>query len=162
MNNKRLKKCYETQAADFSRKMSELESRNSRQQGEICRLTDVIEKMQAELTTSKTQLTQSQRIEHQTRADAATIREATKNRDDRIRELQADFDALQRENSRQTAEMARHIKEKELALMEEEKIRHYSLKQQTLIQELRRKIGAKSALQVQYQPNMFGDYATPQ
>ena len=43
--------------------------------------------------------------------------------------------------------MARHIKEKELALMEEEKIRHYSLKQQTLIQELRRKIGAKSALQ---------------
>ena len=61
--------------------------------------------------------------------------------------FQADFDALQRENSRQTAEMARHIKEKELALMEEEKIRHYSLKQQTLIQELRRKMGAKSALQ---------------
>ena len=59
--------------------------------GEICRLTDVIEKMQAELTTSKTQLTQSQRIEHQTRADAATIREATKNRDDRIRELQVDL-----------------------------------------------------------------------
>ena len=27
------KKCYETQAADFSRKMSELESRNARQQG---------------------------------------------------------------------------------------------------------------------------------
>ena len=47
--------------------------------------------MQAELTTSKTQLTQSQRIEHQTRADAATIREATKKRDDRIRELQVSF-----------------------------------------------------------------------
>ena len=54
---------------------------------------------------------------------------------------------MQRENSRQMAEMARHIKEKELAMVEEEKLRNYSIKQQTLIQELRRKLAAKSKLQ---------------
>lgn len=44
-------------------------------------------------------------------------------------------------------EMARHIKEKEMAMMEEEKLRGYSLKQQTLVQELRRKLAAKTKLQ---------------
>jgi hypothetical protein len=45
------------------------------------------------------------------------------------------------------AEMARHIKEKDMTMVEEEKLRHYSTKQQVLIQELRRKLAAKTDLQ---------------
>merc|ERR1712176_1481361 len=119
---------------------AEFEARSTRQQGEISRLSEIIENLQAELSTSKTQLSQSQRLEHQARLDASTIKEAQKNSQERTRDIQAEYDALQRENSRQMSEMARHIKEKEMAMMEEEKIRQYSLKQQTIIQELRRKL----------------------
>lgn len=62
--------------------------------GEICRLADVIEKLQAELSTSKVQLSQTQRLEHQSRADSITIREATKNRDDRMRDLQVSISGI--------------------------------------------------------------------
>lgn len=160
--NDKIRKKFDKQTSEYSRKISEYDSRSSRQHGEICRLTDVIDKLQAELTTSKSQLSQLQRLEDQSRSEMTTIRETHKNKEMRARDIQAELDSLQRENSRQMAEMARHIKEKDMTMVEEEKLRHYSTKQQVLIQELRRKLAAKTDLQVHYQPQMYGDFASTQ
>ena len=66
--------------------------------GEICRLTDVIDKLQAELTMSKSQLAQTQRLEQQSRVETETIREATKSRDERLRDLQVQRVVYQRQH----------------------------------------------------------------
>ena len=87
------------------RKVAEFDSKTIRYQEEVSRLTDVISKLQvriyhsiavkshrfhfqSELETTKTQLAASQRLEHQSRVDVATIREAGKSRDERRNELQ--------------------------------------------------------------------------
>lgn len=157
------------------RKVAEFDSKTIRYQEEVSRLTDVISKLQvlncwntvkqilfkSELETTKTQLSASQRLEHQSRADLTTIREAGKSRDERRNELQVsaihsikqtrhfqcEYDSLQRENSRLMGEMARHIKEKEMAVSEEDRLRKHSLKQQAMLQEMRRKLASKAHYQ---------------
>ena len=54
---------------------------------------------------------------------------------------------MQRENSRLMGEMARHIKEKEMAVAEEDRLRKHSLKQQAMLQEMRRKLASKAHYQ---------------
>jgi len=104
------------------------------------RLGDVIEKTQSELNTSKIQLSQIQRQEAQSRQELDSIRSLTNNKDKRGKELQIEIDRLQCELSRVTSDLHRQMREKENLMSEEEKLRKYSMKQQTLIQELRRKL----------------------
>ena len=61
--------------------------------------------------------------------------------------VKCEYDSLQRENSRLMGEMARHIKEKEMAVAEEDRLRKHSLKQQAMLQEMRRKLASKAHYQ---------------
>ncbi|CBY38208.1 unnamed protein product, partial [Oikopleura dioica] len=185
----KLRKQNEQMLNEQMRKVAEFDSKTIRYQEEVSRLTDVISKLQvlicrktvklflskSELETTKTQLSASQRLEHQSRADLTTIREAGKSRDERrnelqvsaihsikqTRHLQCEYDSLQRENSRLMGEMARHIKEKEMAVSEEDRLRKHSLKQQAMLQEMRRKLASKAHyqdLKVHYQPHTPGPF----
>ena len=56
-------------------------------------------------------------------------------------------------------EMARHIKEKEMAVAEEDRLRKHSVKQQAMLQEMRRKLASKAHYQGERElplnPNKF-------
>lgn len=52
-------------------------------------------------------------------------------------------------------EMARHIKEKEMAVAEEDRLRKHSVKQQAMLQEMRRKLASKAHYQGKLFPSII-------
>ena len=108
-------------------------------------MNDVIEKTNVELNASKVHLSQLQRAEHHAVQAAENARLSSETKDKFGRDQQIEIERLKTQVAELTGELHRRMCEKEALSSEEEKLRKYSMKQQTLIHELRRKLAMFSS-----------------